>query len=78
MYAAVAEDWEVVAEIDFGDGDAGEEIWFLRAVEGGSQGRENRVILVGVISELGDCLGNQDVEPIERLGLVRIHVVVSF
>lgn len=78
MDAAVAEDGEVVAETDFGDGDAGEEIRFLRAVERGGQGRENGVVLVGVISELGDRLGDQDIEPVERFGLVRVDVVVGF
>ena len=78
MYAAVTKDGEVVAETDFCNGDAGEEIRFLRAIERGGQGGEDRVVLVGVISELGNRLGDQDVEPVERFGLVRVDVVVGF
>ena len=78
MDAAVTEDGEVVAEVDFGDGDAGEKIRFLRPVERGRQGREDRVVLVRVVSELRDRLRDQDVEPVERFGLVRIDVVVGF
>ena len=78
MHAAVAEDGEVVAETDFGDGDAGEEIRFLRAVESGGQGGKDRVVLVGIISELGNGLGDQDIEPVERFGLMRVDVIVGF
>ncbi len=76
--AAVAEDGELVAEGDFGDGDGGEEGRFLRPVEEGGQGSQDGGVGVRVATELGDGLGGEHVEPVQGLGLVGVDVVVGF
>ncbi len=76
--AAVAEDGELVAEGDFGDGDGGEEGRFRGPVEEGREGGEDGGVGVRVAAELGDGLGGEHVEPVEGLGLVGVNVVVSF
>ena len=76
MYAAVAEDRKFFAETDFIDFDRGKEIWFLGSVEDVGQGGENGIVVVGVGAELGDRLGNEHVEPVQTLRLMRVDVVV--
>ena len=78
MDAAVAEDGEFLAQVDFRDLDVREEAGFLGAVEDVGQRGEDGVVIVGVVAELGDGLGDQHVEPVEGFGLVRVHVVVGF
>lgn len=76
--AAVGEDGEFLAEVYFGDADGVEVVWAFVAVEGGVEGGEDDLVLLGVVSELGDCLGDEDVEPVEGFGLVALDVVVGF
>lgn len=75
---AVAEDWEILAEADFGNFDAGEKVGFLSAVEETREGGQNRVVVIGIVPELGYCLRDEHIEPVERFWLVRIDVVICF
>ena len=78
VHAAVAKDWEILAEANFRDLDAREEVGLLRAVEDICQGSKDGIIIVGVIPELRDCLCDQYVEPVQRFGLMRVDIVVGF
>lgn len=74
--AAIAKDGEILAEGDFGDFDAGEEIWFLGAIEEVGEGGENCIVVIGVIPKLCNGLCDENVEPVQRLWLVGVDVVV--
>ena len=76
--AAVAENREVFAEAKFCDFDLVEEIRPRSSVQGTGQRGQNRVVVLCVSAELGDGLSDQDIEPVERLRLVRINIVVCF
>ena len=34
--------------------------------------------MLGVVAELGDGLGDEDVEPINAFGLVAVNIVIGF
>lgn len=76
MHAAVAEDGEVLAEADLRDLDGRQNIRFVRAIEDLGQGCQNRIVVMGVVPELRDGLGDEHVEPVQRLGLVGVDIVV--
>lgn len=76
--AAVAEDGEVFAEAEFCDFDLVEEIRSRSSVQSAGQRGQNRVVVLCVSAELGDGLSDEDIEPIERLGLMRVDIVVCF
>ncbi|KAL8370419.1 hypothetical protein RB595_000681 [Gaeumannomyces hyphopodioides] len=73
---AVAEYGEVLAEAELRDADLVEKVRAAVAVEGLGQGCEDGVVVLGVAAELGDSLCDQDVEPVEALGLVAVDTVV--
>ena len=77
MHATVAEDGVLLAQADLRDFDRGEEIGFLGPIEEVGQGGEDGFVFVGVLTELGNGLGYEHVEPVERFGLVGIDVVVG-
>ena len=77
MDPAVAEDGEFLAQVDLGDLDVRKEAGLLRPIEDGGEGGKDSVVIVGVVAELGDRLGDQHVEPVEGFGLVRVDVVVG-
>jgi hypothetical protein len=77
VYAAVAENGKFLAEADFRDFDSRQEIRFLRPIENISQGCENRIVMMSVIPELRDGLGDENIEPVQRLRLVGIDIVVG-
>lgn len=68
--AAIAQDGKILAEADFGDFDAGEEVRFLSAVEEIGEGCKNRIIVIRVFPKLCNRLCNENVEPVERFWLV--------
>ena len=70
MNAAIAQDGEILAEANFGDFDAREEIRFLSAVEEIGKGCENCIIVIRVSPKLCNRLCNENVKPVERFWLV--------
>ena len=64
MYTAVAQDRKFLAQADFRDADIREKIWFLCPVQDASERGEDGVVVMGVRAELGNCLGDEHVEPV--------------
>lgn len=76
--STVAQDGEIFAQTDLGNLDAGDEIRFLSSIKNTRKGSKDRIIVMSVISKLGDDLCYEHVEPVERFGLVGVYIVVSF
>lgn len=76
VHAAITEDWEILAKADFRHCDAGQETGLLRAIENAGQRRQDGIVVMGIVSELRDRLCDQNIEPVQRLWLVRIDVIV--
>jgi hypothetical protein len=75
---AVAEDGEVVTQRQLGDLYLVQEIRPDGAVQGFGERSEDGIVVLRVGPELRDGLCDEDVEPVERLGLVGIDLVVGF
>ena len=75
MHTAIAQNGELIPKVKLSDLDLGKKVGLLGSVEDVSQGVEERFLLVSVLSELSNRLRNEHVEPVQRFGLVRIHVV---
>lgn len=78
VHTAVAEDGEILTQADFRHFDAGQEIGLLRPIENAGQGGQDGIVVMRIVSELRDRLCNQYIEPVQRLGLVRINIVICF
>ena len=78
MDSAVAENWEIFPQTDLCDFDTRQKIRFLWAIQYVGEGGENGFILMSIGSELRYCLRDQNIEPIKRLGLMGVDVIIGF
>ena len=76
MHSAIAENRIFLPQVNLRDLDALQKLRLLRPVEQSSQRGQDRIIGMGVRAELRDRLRDEDVEPVQGLGLVRMRVVV--
>lgn len=74
--AAVGEDGKLLAQRYVGDADLVEKVRATSAVQGAGKRVEDGVVLQSVGSELSNGLSNQDVEPVQTLGLVAVNIVI--
>lgn len=70
MYPAIAQYGKVLTQIDLSDLYGGEEVGFLRAIQDICQGGEDGLVLLSILAELSYSLCDQDVEPVQGLGLM--------
>lgn len=50
----------------------------MGSIEDGGEGGEYGIVIVGFVAKLGYGLCDEDVEPIQRFGLVGVDIVVGF
>lgn len=74
--AAVAQDGKLLAEAELRDANLIHKVGPGGAVERLCERVEDGVVVLGIAAELGDCLGDQHVEPVEAFRLVAVDVVV--
>lgn len=77
MHTTVAEDRKVFAQAYFGDFDGGKEIRFLRSIENVGQGYQDCVVMLSIVPKLRNRLRDEHIEPVQRLGLMRVDIVVG-
>jgi len=74
--SAVTQDRKFLAKTDLCDFDIRDEIRFLGPIQDSRQTGEYGIVVMGIVSELRNRLRDQDIEPVQTLGLVGVDVVV--
>lgn len=76
MDPAIAQNREFLPETDLRHLDIRQKARFLLPVQDTGQRLQNRVVVMCVVPELRDRLRNQDVKPVQTLGLVGVDIVI--
>ena len=78
MDPTVAQNRKLLPQADLRHFDIRQEARFLLPVQDTGQRLQNRVVIMCIVPELRNGLCNQDVKPVQTLGLVGVDIVVRF
>lgn len=77
MHPAVTQNRKVLAQADLGDFNGGQKIRFLWPIEQIRQGDQNGIVMLRVVPELRNGLSDEHIEPVQRLGLMGVNIVIG-